>query len=503
MPVYASLRELRIRDFSGGPNLRDAQGALANNEAVDGWNVTFDERGGVGKRLGFSKYNPTSFAAALVQHVYYWPTGRNLITQAGASLYKDTSNVAVKTFTTAARVGFADFVGRLCVIHPVDGLFTSLDGTTFTAVADVDAPKGSTLAAWQNKLYAAGNPTNKARVTWSDEGNPDSWTPASFIDLREKDGEQVVALSGASGIDVSGRPGLLAFKQDSTYRIYDRTTGNYDTLDPQVGAASALAVVNLFGRTIVLSKRGIFWTDGVGGLRQASERFEPLFKPEQIAFDKLNLFAAGARADRVYFSLPRAGATANNLALEYHPIQGWISPRSDAMSCYATYAKDTAKLYGGSPSVNGQVYELGKGGSDDGTAIASYFQTRWFEPNDGIQSRMRVARVIGRGNFNLYRRKDYELGQGMLRAVAIPAGGFVWNAPGSTWNSGIDWGPAKVQAYQDLFSLGVARAVSFRVDETSSIVKTTQPLLGSGAASEVGAWSLYGVDLLHVALGTS
>jgi hypothetical protein len=52
--------------------------------------------------------------------------------------------------------------------------------------------------------------------------------------MREKDGKTVTALFGGSG--------LLAFKEDSTYRINDSTTGAYQTIDWNTGCVGPLAV---------------------------------------------------------------------------------------------------------------------------------------------------------------------------------------------------------------------------------------------------------------------
>src|SRR6266498_622610 len=188
------LKELRLGNFAGGLNLRDAQAELALNESPDLWNVTLDERGGVSKRLGFSKHNFITYVANyLVSNVFYWQTGQNLIVQCSRAtvnsrLYKDTNISEFKTFTTDDRCAFADFAGKLCIVHPIDGFFT-YDGTTVTAIAT--GPRGSTLAVWQNKLWSAGDPTNKSRVTFSAAGDPATWNASVYIDVREKDNAQV------------------------------------------------------------------------------------------------------------------------------------------------------------------------------------------------------------------------------------------------------------------------------------------------------------------------
>ena len=112
---------------------------------------------------------------------------------------------------------------------------------TFTAVADVDAPKGNALAVWQNKVWVPGS----AQVSWSDAGSVTSWTSRRSTSCG-KDDETVVALAGSSGVDISGRPGLLAYKNESALPHLRPVTGDYETLTT-VGAASALSVVTSAG----------------------------------------------------------------------------------------------------------------------------------------------------------------------------------------------------------------------------------------------------------------
>ncbi len=580
---------LRVRDFSGGLNLRDAAPELAANESPDLWNVTLDERGGVAKRLGYTKYNAVAFSGGLVQTIFEWNSVGKKITQAGASLYLDDVNTARHTFTTSARVGITEFAGSVWAVHPVDGLYSSADGITWVAAgslgtvtvtiaspavfsltahglaagdsvifqttgalptgltagttyyvitagltadafevsataagsavntsgsqsgthtAYLPVPKGSSLIAWQNRLLSVGNLDHPTRVEASAIGKGNDWRTGTGQgwnnEIREKDNTPVLCLGAATGIDIAGRPGLIACKRDSSYRIYDSNSGAYSTLDPNVGAASSLSVTTLFGRTIILSRYGIYWTDGVSALTKASARVDPIFHPDALAEDQLDLCAAGNYGDRCYFSLPTAGKTANDIALEYHPAEGWIVQGSNAMSCYAVDIA-TQGLYGGSPSVSGQAYKLLQGGADDGVAIASWFQTKWVEPNDGFFTRFRAARVLGRGDFEFYCRSNYSSAQGVHRTVSLTRGGFTWNDPAAVWNDPtMIWGPAVYETYsQKLLSLGTGRSCSFRIEETSSISTTAPALDGSGSTITVGAWALGGIDLEHVQLGIS
>lgn len=500
-------RLLRVRDFSGGLNLREAPPELAANESPDLWNVTLDERGGVAKRLGYTKVNSTAFSGGLVQNLHYSGTLSNLITHAGSSLYLGTTNTARQTFTTGARGGLCDFAAKVWAVHPVDGVYSSSDGITWTHIAS--SPPGTSIVPWQNRLIVCGDPANPTRVSACAIGDGTDWSTAAGHgwnnEIRENpnDGSALQCLAAASGVDIAGRPGLIACKRDSTYRIYDSSTGAYQTLDPNIGAASAKSVTTAFGKTIILSRQGIFWTDGVSPLQKASARVDPLFTPAALAEAQLDLCAAGSFGDRCYFSLPRFGQTHADLMLEYHPLEGWITAGSNAASCYATYAASTQALYTGSPTVSGQVFQQLSGGSDNLASIQSWFQTKWFEPTEGFFTRFRSAKALGRGDFDFYTRKNYETAQGVHRTVAITRGGFTWNDPSAVWNNAATlWGPSSFVGYSAAMpSLGTGRSVSFRVEETSTLSTTAPALLGSGVAPEVGAWSLAGVDLLYVALG--
>jgi hypothetical protein len=496
----APLKGGSVRDFSGGPNLRDAAPELGQNELVDSWNVTLDERGGVTSRLGRAKYNSSVYGGGLVSNQFYSSVAADLLTQAGASLYKGTSTVAVKTFTTSARVGFAEIAGKIVAGHPVDGLFTSTDGITWAAVVDVDAPKGNALETWQNKLYVAGQGT--ARVSWSDAGDPTSWTATSFNDLRSKDNEKVVALKVASGLDISGRAGLVACKQESTYRIFDSTTGAYEVIDATVGAASALAIVQVGAKLITLSKRGIFWwSEGQVGMVNASDRLQPLWDPGQINLAQLDLFCSGRRGNRARFSLCRAGSTANDLSLEYHPEQGWIAPGSNAFSCYATSTGAAEVVYGGSPTVSGQAYIQNSGGTDDGVAISYRIQTRWFELSDGFLASVWQIRLHGRGSGTMTVRTDYASAGG----TDYP---FDLTQAGARYDTGLHWDSfyyviPSYQETQAFYSIGPCRQFSLLFTGSTSTTTSAAQVLGAGTAPVVGSVAIYGAEWLWVPLGLS
>lgn len=501
MPVQQPpLKGDAIRDFSGGPNIRDAASELGKNEAVDSWNITFDERGGASSRLGFAKDNSTPFGGGLIVNQFWSSILGSKITQAGASLYLGTTNTIRKTFTSSACVTFAEMNSLIIAAHPVDGLFTSTDGITWTAVADVDAPtKPTCIAAFQSKIYT-GDATGK--LAWSAVADGTNWTATDFNKIWEKDQQGIVSLHIGSGQDYQGKPGLLVFKNESFYRMYDSSTGAYTTVDATVGSAGPRAVVGVGAKVVFIGKRGVFWwREDQLGATDVSDRFAPLWR-DQTNLSQLGLWAAGRRNNRAVFSLTRAGSTANDLALEYHTEQDWIAPRSDAMSCYATSTGSSETLYGGSPSATGQCYQMETTGADDGVAIAWRFQTRWLQPNNGFQASVWQVRVHGRGTGTLTVRTDYASAGGDAQAFDLTGTSNTYDS-GLTYDSGIFYSEPVFQNTQAFYSIGLCRQLSLIFSGSSTTTFTAPQVLSAGTNPQVGYFGLYGVEWLFTQLGLS
>jgi hypothetical protein len=501
MPVQSPpLKGDQLRDFSGGPNIRDAPPELGANECLDAWNVSFDERGGVNSRLGYVKDNATPFSGGLVKNQFWSSLLAAKITQAGASLYLGTTNTARKTFTTSELVTFGEMNSLVVACHPTDGLFTSTDGITWTAVADPDAPKGTCVAVWQGKVFV-GQTTGK--VSWCVAGDATNWVATDFNKLWEKDQQAIVAMHIGSGQDIKGLPGLLCFKQESVYRINDSTTGAYTTIDATVGAAGALAVVGIGSKVISISKRGIFWwREDQLGMVDASDRFSPLWR-DQTNLAQQPLWCAGRKGNRAFFSFTRAGSTANDLALEYHTEQNWIAPRSDAMSCYTTATAATNTVYGGSPTVSGQTYQLESGGTDDGVAISWRFQTRWVEPNSGFNASVWQSRIHGRGAGTITIRRDYASAGGDGQPFDLTGISNSYDSGLFYDTSGLYYSEPTYQNTQAFYSMGVCRQFSLIFSGSSSTTYTAAQVLGAGTNPQIGYFGLYSIEWLYVQLGLS
>lgn len=502
---------LQFTDFSGGLNLIAAPTELADNETPDCMNITLDELGGLQKRLGLTRLNSVGAMPGVASNVYYSPSLQVVVLQIGAVLYKTSDFItftSFKTHSSSAVVAFVDFQGKVAWVHGADGVYT-YDGSS--VANQTSAILGNCIAAWQNKVWVAGDPAKPSLVTCSAIGDVTGWTVGTNgcaqNQLREKDDTVITALGVGQGEDISGRPGLLAFKAESTYRINDSGTIAYVTVDGSAGAAGPRAVVTLGGVTVAFCKKGIFTIDpgGTTDMTAVATKLQPLFNSSTINFAQLALVAGGIYRDRIVFSFPfGSGATANTMTIEYHPTQGWMVTHDFACAAYTTYAKSDALLYGVSPTLV-NAYSVFTGWSDDTVAITCRYRTHEIVPATGYQCSFRRLRMAGRGLFDIYTLLNSDTGAGILSPVNLSAGQFIWNDPTTcVWNTpAMIWGPVGYEQWQDFWSLGVGNSISFMLRESSVAAASGPPILETGFAPQVGAIAVYQMLLEFVQLGYS
>lgn len=482
-----------LQDFSGGPNIRDAPLELAANEAQDAFNVVMDERGGVQSRLGYTRFNATAFGGGTIVNAFWSKILSNLITQAGPSLYLGTTNTITHTFSTSAIVTFAELNSLIIACHPVDGIWTSPDGSNWTHQTGANIPTAPLCCEiWQNKLWIG---QADGSVHWSAIGDPTTWAATDFNKIWEKDQAPIVALHIGSGQDILGDAGLLVFKRESTYRINDSTKGAYTTVDATIGAADPLAVTGVGPKVVTISRYGIFWwaTGEVGMTDGTAQRFLPLWESDQLNFATLNQWCAGRKPNgHLVFSVARAGSSVNNLSFEYHDAQQWLCPGSNAMTCYATASDGSDAIYGGSPTVSGRVYQLFQGGTDDGAAIAWRFQTKWVNVAGGFLTHIWSARAHLRGMGECTPLLDYATG-GDGKAFDTTTAGVTYDS-GINYDSGQVYDGFVLQARQMFYSIGRCRQVSFLFAGSSSTVVMTPPLVSGAVGRTQGAFALYGIE---------
>lgn len=501
-PGQLPYAELAIADFSGGLNVRDAATELKENESPDLMNVVIDERGGVAKRLGYSRWNVTALPNA-VSYAYesdvcscvFW------YTPADGKLYRDTngSPVLSRTFGAGATVSITDFAGVCYIIHAFDGLFGTTDGTTWNAVSPTSGavPSGDLCAVWQNKLWVASSGGN--RLYYCAPGDVTKWDPADDAgsnDIREGNDYPIVCLFGTSGVDIQAQPALLVGKrsgaQGSIHRVVDAATGNYATIDQGIGPAGAQAITSLYGQLYILSTAGIFSTDGQTALLPIGNRLSKMFDPDALDYSQAAGYCAGRTRDRVRFSVARQGSAGNDMCLEYHPAFQAFTARTDAASCYILRGQQEGLLLGGSPKVPGRIWQFDNGGGDDGQPISSRMLTRVFQPGAGGPLRLQYIRILGRGRFTIDAMSEFRK-TGRTKEIVLVSEGFAWDSDG--WDdASVGWGEDLAEGWGHFFPRQLGRAFQVRISETSTSIGTSPPLLETGAGLTVGAWAAYGLQ---------
>lgn len=516
-----SLQSVLINDFSGGLNLRDAPSQIAPNESPDCHDVTLDQRGAVVKRLGSKRDNASAIAASNGQAIHFSSTLGQLVMQFGTKLYRRTATNTYSemqrsgpadAFTTSATCHMADFAGNLYIVHPADGILR-WNGTNIVVVTAT--VKGVTIAVWQNKLWAGGpwsDGSNPTRVWWSNAGDGNTWTVATdFVDVRDLNDLPITALGNGQMLDTAGAgtpersSGLLVFKQHGVYRISDSATGEYATLSGDAGASNARSVCSLTNVVACVNERGIWITDGLNPPVHVSDKLRPLFTHEALSSTATEM-AAGCYRDRMFFAIRRAGATENDLTIEYDPDQGWMTVHRFGFTAWA-------QLSDGQPyalrSVDAHLYRMFTGGTDwadntgaNGSEIFGHYQTSWFSPGQHSLVRFRRVRISGLGMANFYIRHDYSSIDQHLHTLDLSdAASADWGGGDfENWDEGHLWGPSSLERFQDFYSHGVAHAIAFHVHAHGTGSAVTPSLLGDGAALEIGGFQLRSIKLDFVNL---
>jgi hypothetical protein len=185
--------------------------------------------------------------------------------------------------------------------------------------------------------------------------------------------------------------------------------------------------------------------------------------------------------------------------LEYHPELGWAVPHELDLGPMVPYTKQTIKLMGAQSVAGGAVYEVFKGGTDDGVSIPARYQTPWVPLADGDESRLRYLRAFGRGEIEAQLREDFgTVGEDYMLSFG-QGFGFVWDV--DLWNVGA-WGDPTIEGSANTPLDQVCAHVSLMLSASTSTSANKPPLLGDGTAPEIGAWAVYGLKLDYIQLGT-
>lgn len=178
--------------------------------------------------------------------------------------------------------------------------------------------------------------------TLSSDGYPLSG--ASYIDVRSDDGTGITGLAG----DYFGQ--LIIFKENSIHRLLGATKADY-ALPPQ-GVINGIGTIK---GSVVRANNDIFFLSKKGAHRLATvqeygdNKESYLSLPVQEYFDGLDKFimtnecqsAHWAEVSCIFWSLPIAGASQNNVVLVYnYAINAWSVWPNLSVRCFGLFKSD-------------------------------------------------------------------------------------------------------------------------------------------------------------------
>src|SRR3990167_8080713 len=243
----------------GGLNLAVNPMLLQDGDLLRSVNVESDQFGAKRKRPGYVTYLGTSPNGSTVQGLFNWT--RNNGTQfwnynfAGGLLYSSQQGTGAwtitgnGTFNSSGTITNAVLEDTLCVSDGVGSVFTTTNGTSFTAVSA--SPVAVSLEEYHQRIYAAGTASN---LFWSNVGTPTDWT------------------NDSSSVLIPGAGKLAALFKNSDRLIATKNSGRmfrWDSLDlvdlaTDLGPTSRNSIAEIEGFKIFLNRTGFY---GYGGAK--------------------------------------------------------------------------------------------------------------------------------------------------------------------------------------------------------------------------------------------
>jgi len=403
---------LRLSNFYGGLNTRDAPTEIANNEAQDLLNIDFTNGGGIAKRGGTNIVGDDKGSSAVlgVFAAYYASSSAQLLMASQSATtaglwYRTTGNYTEATKDAGATklanhtVSFANFYdGSNQVIFLADGTsfqkYKPSDNTLYAATAS-PATVGSFVCVYKNRLYSVGSSSNPERIYFSGLGDGDSWGGSDFFDVPS----QSVNQTGKTGDNIMA---LVEF-QNRLIILKARSIWQYDTkqlrlISNNVGCLGKFALVATDNYLYFADNDGVYRLSGTS-LQKISLGIQPTWNLIPVSI--ISKVALGYFKDMLYVAASTTSATANNIILVnymnlppdeegQHPWSYWKGTSANplAAASFTSYESSTSAarifVYGHDNAQSATV-QLNTGNADyeftgatQNESIDGYYKTKDF-----------------------------------------------------------------------------------------------------------------------------
>lgn len=286
--------------------------------------------------------------------------------------------------------------------------------TSGGAFDEADAPRGSVIIEWKDRVYIAGVQATPDILYYSTVADPDARTISWTVTASDPDSAGQVEVEqedGGGGITALEKvPGyLLIFKERSMKRWDGMTTNPEDMVN--VGAPSQEAVCRGRGMVFVANQEGVWVTNG-GYPSKISKPIQDLWD----AIPAANLASIATYCDEVATyvhvgDITLDGNTYTNVAFKFNiDSQTWdIYSYYDEFSVFAWYLVSSERVVIGG-NKNGQAIRMNVGTTDYASTeqpITYSFETQDIE----FGSRLRIKELSKVASYT----KNCRTGQLFLR----------------------------------------------------------------------------------------
>lgn len=423
----------------GGLNLVGDPEEVGLNGAIDMMNVDLDIRGRLRTRDGFDNFTAAVGANRYdgIGHIYRLGGNKQVLSSStGGSIYRvfDTTGAIVSSIAAIQppyEIDFTRFGGPGAQVVYI----TSTGVDPVVGVGNANLPYKWDGAAWtltplnlggvgnsplqlevkpsDNRLVGLFADSNYSRVGFSGAGVPETWGVNDYVDLTPGDGERISALA-------VWREFVFAFKETKFFVFGITSTSgtgtptfNYRAVRMGIGNVGRNCVTSSPNGVYFVTRRGIYRTTGDAPVL-VSRAIDPIFvggassaytggtlNPAYIARCQMTW-----SNERLYFAYPSGSSTVNDRLLVFDPERDyWLLWNIPVNSMTTFRVGDTEDLLFGYASGSNH---LGRFNStfttDDGAAIAAYYQSGFYQPSPTNEVSTRWTEIWGTGSptFNIF-----------------------------------------------------------------------------------------------------
>lgn len=514
MPQVADLREISLvtQGFGQGVNLQSTPNLLAPTEVRRAENGYLDERGGFTKRLGCLSMGPVGAGTDRIISAYvFYRSGTSphllIHTSAGKIYYTTdpTTNpitwVQIGTgYSTTQPASWETFNGK-AYFSDGTGPYSSWDGTTLATYPSV--PLFKYIRLWKDTMWGSGVVGLPDRVYSSQPASAEVWPSASWFSVRVGDGDEIRALA-TDGIY------LIVGKRATGTMVTDPAQFFNHVYDYEKGIESHFSVIQHESNIYYLTRRGIAQWQPDAPANLISYKIDPLWDPHILNPDTTQFAWAYAYGQRVSWALPEIGQQRPTIQVNYYPrlaelsalgVRGlgpWSIDRIP-ISCAVNWRyQSTFRLLGGSNKANALYWVFADNvGQDDGVPFTALLETGAFDFGNPLLTKyIRRMRVLGRGQFNVSIRRNFQNGLYKTSPVDLSAlASDLWGV--GTWAGGANlsdlWGPDSNVKEATINPDAYGRYIAFVFTDLDSDPGNTIVPVGSvDYLIPTGEWSVLG-----------